>query len=139
DAVAALGDATAQEVRDDFEGVSDTEFVAKGRRVGTPRLAKELARNYGTFADWLGAATKEQLELLGFVDKDWLRVAAWSARQAEVQHEAQQRGTHGTTADKAVREAAAEALLAEGKQGRDRLRNALQHLSGGLPVWKAKV
>jgi hypothetical protein len=139
DVVAALGDASEAEVRVDFEGLSEADFVAKGRRIGTPRLAKELARNYGIFADWLPGATREQRELLGFVDKDWLRVATWAARQAEIQHEAQQRGAHGSTADKQVREVAAETLAAEGKRVRDRLRSALNYLSGGLALWKVKV
>jgi hypothetical protein len=139
DVVKRLGEATREEARLELEGLLDAELITKGSRVATPRLAKELARNYGVIADWLPKASRKQLELLGFVNTDWLRIAAWSGHQAEIHHEALQRGTHGKAADKRVRETNAEALGAEAKRSRDQLWAALRHLSGGLSAWKTKV
>jgi hypothetical protein len=134
-----LGEATEKEVRLELEGLGDADFIAKGRLIGTPRLVKELARNYGHFAASLERATEAQLGQLGFINEDWLRLAAWSARQAELMHEAYQRGAQGGTAGKQVRGVEAEELTAGAKRARDRLRNTLQYLSGQLPTWKTKI
>ena len=120
DVVKRLGEATKEEARLEIEGLSDAELTTKGSRVATPRLAKELARNYGAFAAFLPRATKKQLDLLGFVSADWLRIAAWAAHQAELHHEALQRSARSGATDKLVRVTLAETLGAEAKHARGR-------------------
>lgn len=137
--VSRLGNATESEARVELEGLRNDDFIAKGRRVGTPRLAKELARNYGLLADWLQTAKPEQLDLLGFVSADWLRIAAWAAHQSELHYDANQKGASLGAAEKQVRQTRAEELGVEAKHARDRLRGALLHLAGGIPAWVTKI
>ncbi|WP_170230033.1 hypothetical protein, partial [Polyangium fumosum] len=139
DIVSRLGDATESEARLELEGLRNDDFIAKGRRIGTPRLAKELARNYGLLADWLLTAKAEQLDLLGFVSADWLRIAAWAARQSETHYDANQKGASLGAAEKQIRQTQAEELGAEAKQARDRLRGTLLHLAGGIPGWVTRI
>ncbi len=134
-----LGDATEDEVRVELEGIDNAAFVAKGRRIGTPRLGKELARNYGIFADWLPKATDDQRELLGFVATDWFRLAVWTGRQAEIRYDAMQTGTALGSAEKDARQADADKHLGQARRTRDRLRSALVHLAGGVPTWIARI
>ncbi|MDI1448910.1 hypothetical protein [Polyangium sp. 6x1] len=139
DIVSRLGDAAEPEARLELEGLRNDDFIAKGRRIGTPRLAKELARNYGALADWLPTAKAEQLDLLGFVSADWLRIAAWTARQSEIHYDANQKGASLGAAEKQIRQTRAEELGSEAKLARDRLRGALLHLAGGIPAWVTKI
>jgi len=139
DTVSLLGASSQEEVRTELEGLSDVDLIALGRLIGTPRLAKELARNYGVFAHWLEGASPAQLSLLGFVGSSWLRVAAWAALQAEQKYEALQGGLQGSGADKLVRQAEAETIAVPARRTRDRLYNTLVHLSGGLLTWKSKI
>lgn len=136
---ATLVPATEDEVRLQFEGFSNADLIGMGRRVGTPRLVKEIARNYGALADWLPKATADQLKLLGFVDQDWLRMAAWTGRQAEINHEAYVRGYSGGSDEKARREAEVERLRVKARQARDWLYQVLGHLSGRIPAWVQRV
>jgi len=136
---AALGDATEEEVRLHFEGLTNADFIAVGRRIGTPRLAKELSRNYGRFADWIPKATPEQVELLGFLGQDWVRMAIWAGRQAEVRYDGFVAGGSGGTNVKELREGEAERLRGKARRARDRLRNALLHLAGGIPGWNQRI
>lgn len=139
DIVSRLGDAAEPEARLELEGLRNDDFIAKGRRIGTPRLAKELARNYGALADWLPTAKAEQLDLLGFVSADWLRIAAWAARQSEVHYDANQKGASLGAAEKQIRQTRAEELGSQAKLARDRLRGTLLHLAGGIPAWVTKI
>lgn len=137
--VARLGAASEAEARQELEGFHDGDLIGFGRKIGTPRLAKELARNYGTFAEWQTGATAEQLALLGFVGPGWLRVAAWAGRQAEQRYQAREAGQQGNAASKQVRETAAETLEVAAVRSRNRLRTMLMYLAGGLPVWVTKI
>jgi len=137
--VTSLGPATEAEARVLLEGLSDVELVEKGADIGTPRLVKELARNYGACADWLPSATAEQLALLGFVDTDWLRIAVWCGRQAETLHEQHRAGTSQGAGGKQVREATAAELETKARAAVSRLRTALRQLSGGLVAWTTKI
>ncbi|APR84221.1 Hypothetical protein A7982_09570 [Minicystis rosea] len=122
-----------------LEGLSDVELVRRGAEVGTPRLVKELARNYGVFADWLPNATPEQLRLLGFVDVDWLRIAIWCGRQAESLHEQHLAGASRGAGGKQVREATAGEVERRARAAVARLRTTLRHLSGGLVAWTTRI
>jgi len=139
DLTARLGDASEDEVRLQLEGLGNAEFGALGRRIATPRLCKELARNYGRFADWLPNAAPRQLELTGFVTQDWLRVAVWTGRQAEIRYDAYKRGDSLGADDKELREVAATELRTRGRRARDRFRNSLLQLSGRVATWVARV
>jgi hypothetical protein len=123
-----------------LEGFSDADFIAKGRRFAAPPLAESLGYDYGRFADWFPAATLEQLDLLGFVEKDWLRIAVWSGRQWETRDEALALGPpDGDSSHGWRRAAAAEVLRIQGRRARDRLRTALEHLAGGQPAWRTRI
>lgn len=137
--VSRLGPATEAEARVLVEGISDADLNAKGADIGTPRLVKELARNYGTFADWLPSATEGQLGLLGFIDTNWLRIAVWCGRQAETLHEQHRAGSGQGTAGKEVRGTTASELEKKGRGARDRLALALRQLSGGIPSWTTRI
>jgi hypothetical protein len=139
DIVSRLGDATEAEARLELEGLGNDDFIAKGRRIGTPRLAKELARNYGILADWLSSAKSEQLDLLAFVGADWLRIAAWAARQSEIHYDANQKGASLGSAEKQIRQARAEELATEARRARDRVRTALLHLAAGTAAWVPRI
>ena len=135
---ARLGPATDDEVRQQVEGLNNAHLSAIGRRVATPRLAKELARNYGACADWLPKATPDQLALIGFT-QDWLRVAVWAGRQAEIHHDAYKRGSSVGTDDKEIREVTADELRQRARRARERLHNTLVQLSGKLPQWTTRI
>ncbi len=139
DIVQRLGPATEEETRLELEGYTNDDFIAKGRRIGTPRLAKELARNYGVMVDWLNTATAEQKEYLGFVGSDWLRIAAHAGRQAEIRHDALGRGESEKAATKHVRLSKAEESMNLLKHTRERLYTALLNVAAGIVVWKASV
>ncbi|HRI63725.1 MAG TPA: hypothetical protein PK156_05790 [Polyangium sp.] len=139
DIVHRLGSATEAEVRLELEGFTNEDFIAKGRRIGTPRLVKELARNYGIMVDWFAQGTPQQKELLGFVGADWLRIAAFAAHQAETRHEELSKGTSLMTATKEVRTSHADDLMHRLKLHRERIYTALQNVAAGLPQWKSRV
>lgn len=139
DLVSRLGPATEPEARVLLEGLTDAELVKKGADIGTPRLVKELARNYGTFADWLPGATPEQIDLLTFIDQDWLRIAVWCGRQAETLHDKRKAGTSQGAGGKELRAAAAAELETKGRAAVSRLRAALRQLSGGIVAWTTKI
>ncbi len=139
DIVQRLGPATDAETRLEVEGYTNEDFIAKGRRIGTPRLAKEIARNYGVMVDWLNTATAQQKEVLGFVGLDWLRIAAHAGRQAEIRHDNLGRGESEKAATKHVRVAKADEAMHLVKSTRERLYTALLNVAGGLAVWKARV
>ncbi len=65
--MAAPSHTSVQAVR---TGLGNEQFIAKGRRIGTPRLVKELARNYGIVVDWLDTSL---LNVTG-------GIPAWKAR-----------------------------------------------------------
>lgn len=138
DLVARLGPATEAEVRPHVEGLDNAALTAKGRRVATPRLAKELARNFGVFADWLPKASQEQIEAVGF-GQDWLRLAVWTASEAERLHGLLRRGSSGGADDKELREVTADKLRTRARNARDRLSNALLGLSGQIPTWVTQI
>jgi hypothetical protein len=137
--VARLGGSSEDEVRVQLEGFSDVDFVAKGRRFAAPLLAEALGRDYGRFADWLPGATLDQLDLLGFVEEDWLRIAVWAARQWETRDEALALGPPDRDSEAWRRAATAEALRMQGRRSRDRLQSALVHLAGGIPIWRMRI
>lgn len=138
--VARLGWASEDEVRLQLEGFTDVDFIAKGRRMGSPQLAEVISRDYGRFADWLPSASLAQLDLLGFVEQDWLRVAVWAARQWETRAQALAPAQQpADTSEVSRRVAEAEALRVQGRKARDRLRSALAHLAGGIPTWTARI
>jgi hypothetical protein len=139
DIVERLGPATENETRLELEGYTNEDFITKGRRIGTPRLAKELARNYGQIVDWLNSATAQQKEYLGFVGKDWLRIAAFAGRQAEIRHDEFARGESEKAATKHVRGSKADEAMDLVKHTRERLYTALLNVAAGLSVWKARV
>lgn len=141
DIVKRLGPATEQETRIELEGYTNEDFIAKGRRIGTPRLAKELARNYGQFVDWFNSATTtiQQKEYLGFVGLDWLRIAAFAGRQAEIQQDEFARGGSEKAATKNVRSAKADEAMETVKYTRERLYTALLNVAAGLAIWRARV
>jgi hypothetical protein len=137
--VQRLGSATENEARLELEGMSNEQFIAKGRRIGTPRLVKELARNYGIMVDWLATATNSQKENLGFVGTDWLRIAAWAGREAEIRHEALTKGESLASATKHVRSSTADELMHQVKNTRERFYTSLLNVAGGIAAWKARV
>lgn len=139
DIVQRLGTATEDEARLELEGFGNDHFIAKGRRIGTPRLVKELARNYGIMADWLATATDQQKECLGFVGADWLRIAAWAGREAEIRHDAMTKGESLAAATKQVRSSTADELMGQVKNARERLYTGLVNVAAGIPAWKARV
>jgi hypothetical protein len=139
DLVSRLGAAKEDEARALLDGLSDAELVKKGADIGTPRLVRELARNYGAYTDWLPSATPEQLGLLGFVDADWLRIAAWCGQQAESLHGRLGGGTAGAAGSKVVLAATASDLEAKGRAAVGQLRSGLRFLSGGQAAWAAKI
>lgn len=139
DIVQRLGNATEAEVRQELEGCTNEDFIAKGRRIGTPRLVKELARNYGVMADWLLKATGPQKEWLGFVSSDWLRIAAFAAHQAESRHEELSKGASFVAATKEVRVSQANDLMHTLKLHRERIYTAMQNVAAEIPQWKSRV
>lgn len=139
DIVQRLGPATEQEARVELEGFTNEDFIAKGRRIGTPRLVKEVARNYGIILDWLGTATAAQKDLLGFVGTDWLRIAAYAAHQADVRHESLTKSESLASATKHVRASKADELMNTVKHTRERLYTLLQNVAGGIATWKAFI
>jgi hypothetical protein len=139
DLVQRLGPATEQEVRLELEGLGNEQFIAKGRRIGTPRLVKELARNYGIIVDWLSTATDDQKENLGFVGTDWLRIAAYAGHQAEIRHDALNKGESLGTATKHVRSSTADDLMHQIKNTRERFYTSLLNVAASIPEWKARV
>jgi hypothetical protein len=74
-----------------------------------------------------------------FIGKDWLRIAAWAARKAELNYESLKKGDAKGSADKELRTAKAEDLLKQARSARDRLRTTLQYLAGGIPTWAQRV
>jgi hypothetical protein len=139
DLVSRLGAAKEGEARALLDGLSDAELVKKGADIGTPRLVKELARNYGTFADWLPSAAPEQLDLLAFIDTDWLRIAVWCGYRAQSLHGQLTVGHAGGAGTKEVLGATAADLETKGRAAVSRLRSALRFLSGGQAAWAAKI
>jgi hypothetical protein len=137
--VARLGGASEDEVRVQLEGYSDLDFIAKGRRMVTPQLSVALGRDYGRFADWLPGATLDQLDLLGFVEQDWLRIAVWAGRQWETRDEALSLGPLARESEIWRRAATADSLRVQGRRARDRMRSALEYLAAGMPTWKARL
>jgi hypothetical protein len=137
--VARLGGSSEDEVHVQLEGFSDADFIARGRRFAAPQLAESLGYDYGRFADWLPAATLAQLDLLGFVERDWLRIAVWAGRQWETRDEALSLGPPDGDSQGWQRAAAAEALRIAGRRARDRLRTALDYLAGGQPAWRTRI
>jgi hypothetical protein len=126
-------------VRLELEGLGNEQFIAKGRRIGTPRLVKELARNYGILVDWLSTATDDQKENLGFVGTDWLRIAAYAGHQAEIRHDALMKGESLAAATKHVRSSTSDDLMNQVKNTRERFYTSLLNVTGGIPTWKARV
>jgi 5-methylthioribose kinase len=139
DIVQRLGPATEQEARVELEGFTNEHFIAKGRRIGTPRLVKEVARNYGILLDWLSTATAAQKDLLGFVGTDWLRIAAYVAHQADIRHETLTKSQSLASANKHVRSSKADELMNTVKHTRERIYTLLQNVAGGIATWKAAI
>lgn len=137
--VARLGGAGEDDVRVQLEGFSDVDFIVKGRRLAAPQLTDSLGRDYGRFADWLPSATLDQLDLLGFVEQDWLRIAVWAARQWETRYQALELGPPDRDSEAWKHASAAEGLRAQGRRARDRMRSALVFLAGGISSWRARI
>lgn len=139
DIVQRLGTANEDEVRMELEGFTNDDFIAKGRRIGTPRLVKELARNYGIMVDWLGTATPQQKDLLGFVGTDWLRIASYAGHQADIRHEALNKSESLASAAKHVRSSKADESMSAVKHTRERVYTILQNVAAGIATWKTNV
>lgn len=134
-----LGPATEQEARIELEGFTNEDFIGKGRRIGTPRLVKEVARNYGIFLDWFDTANAAQKDLLGFVGIDWLRIAAHAAHQADVRHETLLTSESLASAYKDVRVSKGDELMNEARHTRERIYTLLQNVAGGIATWKTAI
>ena len=130
---AALGKASLSDAEALFEGYAKAALVKEGSAVATPRISTDAARIYGQAYDFLARATDEQLDLLPAFNKDWLRVAVWTAgegdrRYGQKAEQASERATRQGAAG-----AAAEALQRAGEAKRDQLHVALVSLAGGVP------
>jgi len=68
-----------------------------------------------------------------------LRIAAWTGRQAEIRHEANQKGKSLGRAEKVARTAQANELVAKASRVRNRLHTSLTHLAAGIATWEARV
>jgi hypothetical protein len=83
DLVTKLGPTTDDELRVYFQNVPESDLVHLGKRIATPRIATDAPHIVGDAAVFMDGASEEQLDSLGAVSRDTLRLAIGAARLAD--------------------------------------------------------
>jgi hypothetical protein len=129
--VARLGAATEQEVSPFIKGLTKSELVQEGRKIGTSRIDTDTARLYGIAADFFDRATEEQLDAVMGVSPEMLRVSVWAANKGSELAAAEEKDGKAGGAAKARLVTTAQALRESGMKRRRALRRGLSALAGG--------
>lgn len=134
-----LGRASDDELEAHFHGVAPAGLVRQGQRVATPRVARDGWRIVGQARDAIDRATDEQLDLLGSVSRETLRLAAHAVRRASELHE--QLHAERTTVDatSAEREATFAARRKAIAARRELLHSIVHTVVHGAEPWQTRL
>lgn len=137
--VKRLGPATKEEVDHYIEGLSKDDLTFEGTRVSTERIDTDAARLYGRAADFLKAATEEQLDALMGVSIEHVRVGVWAALQGSQAYEALQKSKRAGGSTKEQLALAAAKVREQAMARRRALRSGLDVLAAGDAALLARI
>lgn len=139
DLVAQLGEGSDDEFHQHFADADVGALIEWGADVATPRIEKDGARIIVGALTFIENASEEQLDDLGNVTKESLRLTAWAVHRGSETYALRQRQLSEAAGAVAEREALAKADLGAAVGWRDVLAGVLRKVAGKAEPYATRI